>query len=87
MVLPIANRGISGRWRLRDTRCALPPKREDAVQTDGDSRRYRAKLYRDEATRIRARADTIKDDAIRRELLAIALEYDLLAIGVEHARY
>jgi hypothetical protein len=54
---------------------------------DGDSRFYRAKLYREEATRIRERADGVKDEAIRRELLVIALEYDLLAIGVERARY
>jgi hypothetical protein len=57
------------------------------MQTDGENRLYRAKIYRAEAARIRARADGVKDEAIRRELLLIALEYDLLAIGVERARY
>jgi hypothetical protein len=57
------------------------------MQADGYDRVTRAKVYRGEATRIRAVVLSIKNDDIRRDLLVIAQRYEFLALSTECARY
>jgi hypothetical protein len=45
-----------------------------------------AESYREEAKRIRLRAATITSDAVRRQMLELAHEYDLLAASIDAAR-
>jgi hypothetical protein len=57
------------------------------MRAEGHNHVTRAEIYRKEAARIRGKAARLASDDIRRELLMIAHEYDLLALSVERSKF